>query len=150
MIKNILVIQTSKLHHFHTFLFNILVKSFDKGTKYTWIKDMPTDFKQIDLRILPRRVKLNGKGKQECIPVGSVLSALYNMGGLPDRDSLDRGPPLTEPPPGQGSPQRPLPFWTKTSPVNRITDRCKNITFPELRLRTVINFDVCRHISCKT
>ena len=25
-----------------------------------------------------------------------------------------------------------------TPPVNRITDRCKNITFPQLRLRTVI------------
>ena len=24
------------------------------------------------------------------------------------------------------------------SPVNRITDRCKNITFPQLRLRAVI------------
>ena len=127
---------------------------------------MPTDFKQIDLHILPRRVKLNVKGKQECIPVGSVLPALYNMGSLPDRDPLNRYPPgqdplsdpppgqslpLTEPPPGQGSPQTdPLPFWTKTSPVNRMTNRCKNITFPQLRLRTVINFDVCRHISCKT
>ena len=27
-----------------------------------------------------------------------------------------------------------------TPPVERMTDRCKNITFPQLRLRTVINF----------
>ena len=26
----------------------------------------------------------------------------------------------------------------QTPPVNRMTDRCKNITFPQLRLRTVI------------
>ena len=25
-----------------------------------------------------------------------------------------------------------------TPPVNRITDRCKNISFPQLRMRTVI------------
>ena len=85
-------------------------------------------------------------------------------GGLPDRDPsgtgqkpllhrdpLDRDPPWTEIPldrdpsfldrdlPGQ----RPLlpgqrPPWTEIPlPVNRITDRYKNITFPQLRLPTV-------------
>ena len=51
--------------------------------------------------------------KQECIPVGCVPPALYCTGGLPDRDP---------------------PAWTETlldrDPLNRITDRCKNITFP--------------------
>ena len=44
--------------------------------------------------------------KQECIPVGCVPPARNRMAGLPDRD-----------PPGH-----------TPSPVNRITDRCKNIT----------------------
>ena len=35
--------------------------------------------------------------------------------------------PLDQAPPGPGTP-----------PVNRITDTCKNITFPQLRLRAVI------------
>ena len=56
---------------------------------------------------------------------------------------LDRDPPWTEILPGQ----RPLlpgqrpgqrPPWTEIPlPVNRITDRYKNITFPQLRLPTV-------------
>ena len=48
--------------------------------------------------------------KQESIPVGCVLPVLYCTGGVP----LDRDPS-----------------------VNRITDRCKNISFPQLRLRAV-------------
>ena len=52
---------------------------------------------------------------QEYIPVGCVLSTLYCMGGLPDRD-----PPRDRPPE-----QRPLP------PMNRMTNRCKNITLPQ-------------------
>ena len=31
-----------------------------------------------------------------------------------------------------------LPSGCTPPPVNRITDRCKNITFPQLRLQTVI------------
>ena len=85
-------------------------------------------------------------------------------GGLPDRDPLrDRAEtPPAQRSPGQGSPpgqrspwteippwteilpgQRPLlpgqrPPWTEIPlPVNRITDRYKNITFPQLRLPTV-------------
>ena len=54
------------------------------------------------------------------------------------------GSPWERPPCGQRSPcwqrpprgQRP-PLWTETPPMNRITDRCKNITFPKLRLRAV-------------
>ena len=43
---------------------------------------------------------------------------------LPDRDPLDRDP----------------------HPVNRITDRCKNITFPQIRLRAVMKH-ICLKIS---
>ena len=75
--------------------------------------------------------RLNAQG---CIPVGCVPPALYCTGGLPDGD-----------PPGWGSPscpgQRPLDRdpsrRTETTPVNRITDRCENITFPQLRLGAV-------------
>ena len=99
---------------------------------------------------------------QECIPVGCVLpSCNHTAGGspqtetprtetsLPDRDPPDRDPrtetslpdrdPRTETP-GQRPPsprQRPSldrdPPRTETPPVNRITDRCKNITLPQLR-----------------
>ena len=57
--------------------------------------------------------------KQECIPVGCVPpTAVAVMGGSP---------------PGTPRPGTPSPF------VNRITDTCKNITFPQLCLRAVIN-----------
>ena len=69
--------------------------------------------------------------------------------GLPDRDRLDRDPPLdrdpqwteTLPPLDRDHPRQ-RPLWIEDPPVNRITDRCKNITFPQLRLRVVIN-SVC-------
>ena len=59
----------------------------------------------------------------------------------PGQRPLDREPPGQRPLPGQRSPpgQRPpLVMWpvvhagTETLPVNRITDRCKNITLPQL------------------
>ena len=83
--------------------------------------------------------------EQECIPVGCVPPACYCTGG-----SLFRGvsgqrtlcwtgtlwietPPWTEsPPPDRDLLDRDLP-WTETSPVNRITDRCKNINLLQLR-----------------
>ena len=46
-------------------------------------------------------------------------------------------PPLDRDPPGQ-SPPRQRPPLARDPPVNRITDMCKNITFPQLRLRVVI------------
>ena len=51
---------------------------------------------------------------------------------LLDRASINRDPPwqrtpLDRDPPGQRPP------WTENPPVNRMTYRCKNITFPELR-----------------
>ena len=66
----------------------------------------------------------------ECIPVGCVLPALYNMGGLPDRDPpLDRDLHWTETPIGQRPPGQ-RPPWTEIpldkdpldrhSPMNRI------------------------------
>ena len=62
--------------------------------------------------------------KQECIPVGCVPPAAVAVGGSPS------GTPRDQTPPGPG--QNP------TLPMNRITDTCKNITFPQLRLRAVI------------
>ena len=57
-------------------------------------------------------------------------------GGLPDRDPLNR-PPERSPPPLARDPPGQRPPWTETPPtetpppVNRITDRCKNITLPQ-------------------
>ena len=59
--------------------------------------------------------------QQECIPVGCVPSAAVTVSG----GWVSRGVCVC---PGGVHP-----------PVNRITDRCKNITFPQLRLRTIIN-----------
>ena len=87
-----------------------------------------------------------GTIKQECIPEGCVPPALYrtgvsvwgvsldrdHLGQRPlwtethplDRDSPDRDPPGQRPPLERDHPrQRPL--------VNRITDRCKNITLAQ-------------------
>ena len=81
--------------------------------------------------------------KQECIPVGCVPTAHNHMGGHPgrnplDKDPLDRDPPdrdtpLDKPPldrdPGQRAPWTETPLDRNPS-VNRVTDRCKNITLP--------------------
>ena len=75
--------------------------------------------------------KINRNVKQECIPVGCIPPALPPYGG----SLCDRDPPDRNPPPGQ------IPPWTETPPVNRITDRCKNITFPQLRLRAVMKWN---------
>ena len=48
--------------------------------------------------------------------------------------------PCTPPPHMPSSPCMP-PFAIHTPPVTRITDRSKNITFPQLQLRAVINFE---------
>ena len=49
------------------------------------------------------------------------------------------------PPPDMYAPLPCTPLMPRMppSPVNRITDRCKNITFPQLLLRTVINETKC-------
>ena len=59
-------------------------------------------------------VWMDTKSQQECIPVGCILPACYHTGG----GVSVQGVSLTE---------TPLP------PVNRMTDRCKNITWPQLR-----------------
>ena len=76
--------------------------------------------------------------KQECIPVGCVPPT-HNCTGVsltetptPDRDPLDRNPPWTETAPGQRPPGQ-RPTGQRPRPVNRITDRRKNITLPQLR-----------------
>ena len=65
--------------------------------------------------------------EQDCIPVGCVPSAavaVSGVGGLPG-GCLPRR--CTPPDPEADTPP----------PVNRITDTCKMITFPQLLLRTV-------------
>ena len=80
------------------------------------------------------------KNKQECIPIGFVPTGLTPYcGGVSIRDPLRQRPSWTEtlwtetlrtetnlteitPPPEQRPPDR-------DPSVNRITDRCKNITF---------------------
>ena len=86
-------------------------------------------------------IAVNEFVKQECIPVGCVLPAAVAVrgGGLhqsPPTASGTRPPPRTRHPPGPDTP-----------PVNRITDTCKNITFPQPRLRAVIRFhmNICSH-----
>ena len=95
--------------------------------------------------------------KQECIPVGCVPPAAVAVrGGLhqapsradpqsrpptgpgntPDEAPPDQAPPTSRPP-APGNRHR-LPGSRPPPPVNRITDTCKNITFPQLRLRAVI------------
>ena len=60
--------------------------------------------------------------KQECIPVGCILSAVTGEGVcLPGGEMV-------------------LPRGRCTPPVDRMTDTCENITFPQLLLRTVIKF----------
>ena len=70
--------------------------------------------------------------KQECIPVGCVLSAAVAIcsGCLP-QCMLGYTPHLglgLETPPGQTS-HLPLGMGLETPPVDRMTDTCKNITF---------------------
>ena len=61
-----------------------------------------------------------------------LTARMLPYGGFPDREPLDRDPHLQRFPPvmlpvvhaGTENP------WTET-PVNRITDMCKNITLPQ-------------------
>ena len=56
------------------------------------------------------------------------------LGPDPPRDQAlpwDQAPPQDQAPPWDQTP------WDQAPPVNRITDTCKNITFPQLRLRAV-------------
>ena len=57
-----------------------------------------------------------------------------------DRHSLGRHPPDRNPPyrdtPQTETPRTEIPLDTEP-PLNRMTHRCKNITFPQLRLRVV-------------
>ena len=76
--------------------------------------------------------------EQECIPVGCVPPTAVAVGGglhhAPPREQTtpDQAPPQT------GTPREQTPPRSRHSPVNRITDTCKNITFPQLRLRAVM------------
>ena len=80
--------------------------------------------------------------EQECIPVGCVPSAAVAVywGCLPGRGVSAGG-------------VYPSMHWGRhLPPMDRTTDRCKNITFPQLRLRTVIHVrgteDLGKHSGC--
>ena len=64
---------------------------------------------------------------QECIPVGCVPSAAVAVSGGGEGEWPTVGVCLQ------------VPLLELYTPPNRITDRCKNITFPQLRLRTATN-----------
>ena len=83
------------------------------------------------------------------------------VGGLPDRDPLDRDSlrqtlhwtesPWTETlldsdPPWTETPVDRDPM-DRNPRVNRITDRCKNITLPQLRLRAVVSVGLYREVT---
>ena len=68
-----------------------------------------------------RKIVEKKLSQQEWIPVGCVPSAAVTVSGCLPRRCL----------PGAH------PWGLYTFLVNRMTDRCKNITFPQLRLRTV-------------
>ena len=95
-------------------------------------------------RVLAFRFCINtafeyNKFKQECIPVGCVPSTAVAVGGcLPKRVSAGRGVSVCQRG-KEGVCQRGcLPRGVYTSLLWQ-TDTCKNITFPQLLLWTVIN-----------
>ena len=63
--------------------------------------------------------------KQECIPVGCVLTACYRAGGLHDKDPPDRDPRGQRPPPIL---DRDLPPPGQRPPCGQ-TNTCENIIF---------------------
>ena len=76
---------------------------------------------------------------QECIPVGCAAVAVCWEGGcLLARGCLHpRGCLLLRGVSASGGGVYPSMQWGRPPPVDRMRDRCKNITFPQLRLRTV-------------
>ena len=75
------------------------------------------------------KTKSQSISKQGCIPVGCVPPACWPypvvLGGLPNPQSMQT-PPKADPPGGRDSPpEADLP------PVNRMTHRWKNMTFPQ-------------------
>ena len=84
--------------------------------------------------------------EQEYIPVGCVppASVATSPASMPPtmHAPCHTPPPCTPrlpcmPPATHGPPLWMPPATQPPPPVNRITDRCKNITFPQLRLRAV-------------
>ena len=78
--------------------------------------------------------------QQECIPVGCVRTpaAVAVPGGLHQAPPRDQEPPQDQTPLGPGTPPGSDPprgpdflFGLGTPPVNRMADRCKNITLPQ-------------------
>ena len=104
---------------------------------------------------------VQGFTTQECIPVGCITSTAVAVSPAkhtplpchacppPRTPLLPCTPPATHASPAMHAPAMHAPCHAtplpRTPPVNRITDRCKNITFPQLLLRTVkIAFYVCQ------
>ena len=94
---------------------------------------------------------------QECIPVGCILPSGGSPPGTPepeppkDQTPLGPEPPGTRPLPEAGTNplgpdpiQKQEPPRIRHPPMNRITDTCKNITFPQLCLWAV-NMDQLLH-----
>ena len=91
-----------------------------------------------DLAVIERHLDLSGFfkadhiGEQECIPVGCVPPAAVAVpGGLHQEPSPDQAPPWEQTPLHQTPPWTRHPLGTRHLPVNRMTDRCKNITLPQ-------------------
>ena len=99
-----------------------------------------------DFRRIRTRNKETTKLKQECIPVGCVPSAAVAVSPATHTPCY-ACPSATPPPmphmrpchahPLPHTPAMHVPPAMRALPVNRITDKCKNITFPQLLLRTV-------------
>ena len=91
----------------------------------------------VRIEIVFENMKFIYKFKQECIPVGCVLSAAVAVcwvgGGGVCRGSVCLGVSAWG-----GSAQGVSAWWGCTHPPRGQTDTCENITFPQLLLRTVI------------
>ena len=86
--------------------------------------------------------------QQECIQVGCILTTVVAIPGgsplsiPPCAEPLEEAPPGADPPLGADSPGSRHPHasrhpWEQKPPVNKMTDMCKNITLPKLRLWAV-------------
>ena len=81
--------------------------------------------------------------KQECIPVGCVPSTAVAVS--PAMHTPSHAPTLPHMPPPPATHATPCPHHAHPChahppppPVERMTDACENITFPQLLLRTLI------------
>ena len=108
-------------------------------------------FPQLVLRMVMSYILFTSIGRQSIHKtrmhssrMRTTRALLYGVGGgvsVTDtaRHPADRDNPRQRPPWGSDRDPPETHPWTETHyPMNRITDRCKNITFPQLLLRAVI------------